>query len=578
MVVGRQGPVAGVAVSVTPGISETWSPRSCGCGAGNLLAQCLCAQAVPLLARITSSAVHGQPVATTVSDAEGRFVLMDVPSRAYTLRAEGSGLRGALEMPEPLEQVLLRVWPVQKIGGVVLDERGRPLAGADVIAIPMQGATFTGKSGGSGRFSLGPLPEGFYTVVAFQPGLLPAQVQHVTTLEKDLSLVLNTPRQVSGKVLQGKLPVAGAVVEVGNRAVRWSTRTGSQGLFQLDGLPVGEYVVRALGGQLLISKKINLAHGSETGLELSLEKGFEMDVVDGAAGLNRRVTGRVVRAEGIEGVAQALIRACELRDEALQLKHGCIHPTHEVQSGADGSFLLEALSFERMLLVVGHPDYQRAMQVLEPGQKSVLIRLEGSAGAIFGTVLGANGRPPKGMLVVAEGPNKYLETDWPKEDGRFEFRRLEPGSYTVWVGPQPSYPGPLVPERVSLPPRQVEVVKYGAAQVDLHGSFGGASLSIRLEPALELMRFSHVSLVKGEHPVPTDKATFFALMRKALHPSRMDWEVFFSQVEPGEYMLCVWTEFEEGYAVHWKPLRIASEGEHYLDVRVPPDPYILPRE
>src|SRR5262249_30038707 len=152
---------------------------------------------------------------------------------------------------------------------------GRPLVGV-AVWLPSGRTTVTDAQG---RYEFLNLPAGVYTVSASRPGFVSVEYGQQRALEPGepielgrgevrdrIDLSLPVPAAVTGRILdfEGD-PVAGADVrvlqmryELGRRrlvdvAGVAPRRSDDRGRYRLSGLPPGEYIVRALVGQVIVN-------------------------------------------------------------------------------------------------------------------------------------------------------------------------------------------------------------------------------------------------------------------------------------------------------------------------------------
>jgi len=145
------------------------------------------------------------------SDANGIFVLGGLGNGRFTLRAiRGQHASAAavvvfeVGMRAPVH-VRLALQPGAKVEGRVVDDTGRPLAGAavDVMVMPFDDLPISGQSGRDGRFELGPVAPGRYQVLARFDDfvLIDAPEAHIGGRAREsFNLRMARPARVSGRV------------------------------------------------------------------------------------------------------------------------------------------------------------------------------------------------------------------------------------------------------------------------------------------------------------------------------------------------------------------------------------------
>lgn len=185
------------------------------------------------------------------------------------------------QAPQPQQRVPSLVGQgTASISGRVTDERGKPVAGADITLMLVRGISAAAQTDSDGVYRFERLPDGQYTIQARRAGHVhvmladdsgsPPPFWATTALVPDqhrdnVNLVLPREGRIRGRVVdaQGQ-PVAGVGVNVGRinrgrferqgltivvvpngtRATQGG-RTGPDGTYELDGLPAGEVFVQA---------------------------------------------------------------------------------------------------------------------------------------------------------------------------------------------------------------------------------------------------------------------------------------------------------------------------------------------
>ena len=256
--------------------------------------------------------------------------------------------------------------------GRVLDEKGRPLAGARVEATLDERTSGSLSSGllpplsvgryvarrffrstltdGQGKFELRHLPSEAFLVVAEAEGYRPREVERDGSQgTTELDVVLDSLAEISGvvRVADTGGPVRDVDVQVlpltdGGRPVPAMVRATGTGEFECVGLPAGSYSIQvAAPGYRPHREIVKLEAGEELDLEVLLERGRRVlgAVLDDATGLP--VAGAMVAVRAGSGGDPLLATAVT------------------VYSGADGSFELSGLDEEDHLLSVGRAGYER---------------------------------------------------------------------------------------------------------------------------------------------------------------------------------------------------------------------------
>jgi Carboxypeptidase regulatory-like domain len=240
------------------------------------------------------------------TNSEGSFVFEDVPDGEWVIAPKPEGAHAAV--PERVtiadghadRDVVMTVFEDLFIRGTVLDPNGEPAA-AFVAAFGR--LLKNAQADKEGRYSLGPLAPGKYTVQAMGAGAAYSRSQPVEAQAgaSDVNLTLSFGGCMAGSVVDastGEVTKARVTVapqrdspEVGLGGAGAIGSSDSEGKFAFDGLDPGVYSVSAStsGGGCAVAKDLRLDSGTRIeGLVLRVRPG-----------------GRVrVRYEGPESVAQ----------------------------------------------------------------------------------------------------------------------------------------------------------------------------------------------------------------------------------------------------------------------------------
>ncbi len=211
-----------------------------------------------------------------VLDAEGRFELRALPagaSHALAVRAKSladAKVAGLQFEPGRVRELTLALVVGATLRGVVRDEQGTPLAGAEVTAAESAMWGFPGQelaqaeSDASGVFALEHVAPGKCLLLAKKDGYLESEAEKLEltdALSRDgLALVLSSGAAIRGRVrLPDGSPAASASVEVSfdpealtgmgalnaARGAKGSSTAGADGRFEVTGLGKGPFQVSA---------------------------------------------------------------------------------------------------------------------------------------------------------------------------------------------------------------------------------------------------------------------------------------------------------------------------------------------
>ncbi len=396
--------------------------------------------------------------------------------------------------------------------GVVKDEQGQPLGGAEVElqatrsfragrgGVQMEmigpGSQVRHETGVDGRFEFRGLKPGDYTVSARRPGFARASVDPVkvadTRAAEPLVLVLRPGATISG-VLHDKLGNGASGWYVGARGAsqgggpplgpgsnRSEEPTGPDGAFLLEGLTAGEsYELQALGGSGLGPRKPGVVAPAD-GIELTVNGTGQIRgrVVDADTG--RPVSDFQVRYEpDAQGGMRFFIGTGRNRGRAPYERQ----PFH----AEDGAFVLEDVPAGRWAVEAFAQGYQSgSVAAISVGEgdasDAVEVRLT-RGGVLSGRVVESRtGKPILDATVRAEaaggggrrmgfriGGESEDETST-DADGRYELAGLAPGSWVVTAS-HPDWSEATASVEIKDAPASADI------RLGRGGSVGGAVLA-----------------------------------------------------------------------------------------------------
>ena len=394
-------------------------------------------------------------------DGAGRFDAFGMPAlRGFGLEVDVPGaplaLLGGLSL-EPGEHRVLDV-PLERgatLRGLVLDDAGSPVAGAEVravagedIDIRAQRRAREGTSDAEGRFELAGLPAGEQRLTATAPGFKPAKAGPLPLADGQvhdgLELVLDAGAAVAGRVLlPDGSPAAEAEVELSfdpaalnglNAASAAEGASGTavcdaEGAFRITGLGGGPFLVRAElfreEGPWLFDQTTSVQPGT-TDLELRLRE-------------VPALTGSVLDQDG-EPVT----------DYRLDLRAGNLggliagERTERRVTDPEGRFSIDRVADGAWNLYVEAEGFGYAGPVSAdrpgPGSEPLTITLERGV-TLAGRVVDPGGRPVRDARVVWQADSRDLVLNIIKagpsvdarsdEAGAFELAGLPAGALTV---------------------------------------------------------------------------------------------------------------------------------------------------
>ncbi|MFE8597943.1 MSCRAMM family protein [Archangium violaceum] len=429
---GPKGPVPGaVVLASAPVAGESLSELTCvEYGESRALLDCASGpEREQLLALVARREGEAPVAARAVTETDGTFTLEGLEPGPYSLwveSAEGTGLKH--DVAAGSEGVDLRLGAGVRLSGNVTDDANSPVAGALVTAIfKAQSRFFEAMSDERGHFRLGPFPPGEYTLLVTKEGLETWSGDFTGYTPKvEKTFILAGLKRVSGRVLRGGTPVAGAEVRVrpdprDSPAPGAVTLTDAAGRFSFEGLrPQYYHVVATQGGDgslELIYFEEGTRERTEVTLELVPAAHLRGRVLDEE---RRPVQGALVTVEGMRGSKGGLLVA---------------------RTDEEGRYQLGPTPVGPMALVAYTKGYvpHRHEQEVSRGQHTVDLTLARAA-LIEGVLVDAAGQPVAGERLSLwpveaeeeERSSRVIETSG--ADGRFSFEAPKPGSYRLEFG------------------------------------------------------------------------------------------------------------------------------------------------
>lgn len=384
-----------------------------------------------------------------VSDGAGRFRFPNVGPGRFNLQVKRAGFAPAfredLEIPAPAktpQEVGLGDITLESgsaIEGRVADERGNPVAQAEIFLSPQDDAgAFFGSghgqtlTGSDGRFRFPDLPLGRrFDLEVFHEGFVPASLPGVEAKPgSPLRIELREGRTLTGRVIDTDgepIPKAGiAIVEIMSGELEGSgfshgltrdhARTDEEGRFILSNLEPGpvELQVDAPGFRRKRVPGLQIPERGEPYVEISLERGAAIEgrVLDGEG---RPARGAMVRAEGERTDAGVLSFAGGRTD-------------------AEGRYRLDGLEVGPHQVHAESPERDlRAQRVLEvrPGTNRLDLTFP-SGVEVSGQAVDEQGDPVPGATVllwpVQSGQSRQTTST---ASGSFTFTDVVEGEYRL---------------------------------------------------------------------------------------------------------------------------------------------------
>lgn len=393
------------------------------------------------------------PFASTLSGADGSFRLAGVVPGgnlvAITARGHLSNVRPrvVVEAGEVKDIGSLRMREGESLYGRVVDETGKPIAGAQVLVAaetptaPVHFASFAAPTDSDGRFEFAGLPSGNAVCAARRGPGQPWQLGEMQPVTRDAVITLGSRhtltialRSEAGVAIESPrfqlLPGArsrGAVemsmwgivdpVDLTDRVV-----LRDDGRWTISDLPKGSFVLLASAPRHAIAAlDVDLQRDAEHELALRAHDVFEVRVVG--------ATGEPVRSARVYAETTGEPRFPEM-------------PIHAGDTDAKGSLVVDRVTSNKVRLSASHPAWGVVHgETALPAPAPIVLRFE-APGAIAGIVVDGGQKPALGKWFVAadrswDGTHGAMP-DMPRmaspdAEGRFVLRGLRPGKYRLSI-------------------------------------------------------------------------------------------------------------------------------------------------
>lgn len=376
-------------------------------------------------------------LASTESDTNGRYAIClaprgsDNPTAFVRLEADGYGTTSErVVVTGELHEDFVMVPEAVLVGRVVTTDE-HPVAGARVLATPdaIEGPHHLmsnwAESDVDGHFRIAGLAPGKFHLSAITRTLgssVPVVAfARATTTSKELRIVVSPLARVTGRVVMGDAPVAGARVVAARPGPGApsgpSAFSQSDGTFTLDSVPFGTVAFSAAPFAVDKPKTLDVKAAQTAGVVIEVGK---------LATLRGHITrkGKPVASADVVFLPPAA-------------------PPMSVKSDAEGAYVLEGLPPGAGRVQASSLDPKafanaKMVQLAIGADSTQDIELE-FAGEVKGTVVDQDGKPVAGVYVDIEliegGDHGDSTTD---AEGNFDCGSMTGGEYTAKVAPSPS--------------------------------------------------------------------------------------------------------------------------------------------
>lgn len=489
---------------------------------------------------------------------DGRFRITGLRPGAYELAAQAPERSSraptvvGLGVAEQISDVEILVGSAPVVRGIVVDESGAPVAGAEVNAFGGPGSDANATSDAKGSFVLEGLAPGRYMVMARSDAFVPDGTTAIELAAKDVDGVKVKvkhglrikghvePRQICEVQLEldemsmrgGDLPILLAPVT-----------TGPDGEFDLGPTHASTYDVNARcpsgdQGSLKVTAKPAMAD-----VVVAVKPGASIagKVVDGAGKPVEAVT---VMASATGGTERTVIINGRVTSGVQALTNAA--GAFELRGLAAGSYRLGVLDRGRPLPMKSESKVTLSATEHETG---VVLAVDRPDGVIRGVVTGADGKPIADAWVSLHQDIRDLMGDAPREEGGSRMIRVEMRDDGGDTG---GMPPALTDASGRFEIRDLPRVPWTVVAEAEGGTLRGRATRVTPDADITIQALG-LSELRGKVIAPADMPASFEVAlegptRERRSFAAADGAFAFARVDPGDYTVTVTSSAGNGTA------------------------------
>jgi len=432
------------------------------------------------------------------TDEKGAFEIRGIARTKMQARAESDTAASKVadfDLTEKAEhrEMKLVLDVTGTISGVVVDDKGAPMAEMQVNAFPdilggasIDGIALAGMSSattdGGGAFKITGLPDGAYKLWAQRPGGnfggWGNQNTTAKTGDKNVKITVASPGGIKGTIaIDG-----GGAPKVATVAIGWQPPTPAQdGKFELKELDPGTYDVTFRGPEFAVTIK----------RDIKVEAGKTVDMGTVTVYRGRKISGRVLDGKG-KPVAGAKVKVGEMIVFSDEQKPGdtedddddndmqSMGVARSAVSDADGHFSIIGISPKSTNVAADHPTAGRSAAIAVGEGKTdpapVTLTLRG-----FGSITGKvtqQGKPLSGVAITqsSKGGGAQLSAAQTDDEGNFTMKKVPEGAVTLQA---------MQTKMMSLKSTAVtvQVTAGKETKVNIDIPVGQVTLTVNIKPA-----------------------------------------------------------------------------------------------
>lgn len=396
---------------------------------GTVTGTVMSAEGNPIAQAVVRIERDGVMIATTLSDAEGKFLITGITPGSYSAQALADNFQSAREgvvvAANETSDVtfVLALSPGSLSGTIQSETTSDPLIGAS-LRVEKDGLIVAhALTDSNGAYRIDGLAPSTYTVFAESKDFQSAYIG-VTIAPNENSMLnfsLNdSPGDVFGVIRDSaNNPIPGATVKVEvNGVIVALTVTDPQGAYSISGLMPGVYVVLAQS-----PNHENMAQGTTIVANVASEVNFILHDSPGsiAGVVFADDTGNPIASAMVDLISNGIVVQSKLTDSA-------------------GAFLMEGIAPNTYTLRAHAQNYVTdivGVIVMPNEQAESAFSLQASPGSIMGSVTSdSSGDPVPSALVEIEANGQVIRSVVTDTEGTYSVLGIGPGSYVVHVSAQ----------------------------------------------------------------------------------------------------------------------------------------------
>lgn len=383
----------------------------------------------------------------TKSHHDGSFMLEFVPKGQWRLeaRAEGYAVGQAEHVAADSNDVQIILKKGATVSGtVVSSESSKPVSNVAIRLLPSGGSRLNNHEitgGADGSFEFIDLADGTYHIGLYdQPYITSGEVPPITISNaesvRDLKIPVMLGGSVTGRATDAETgaPIVGmafrAMSRGGGGGSRYQAETDEEGIYRIEGLPSGQYLIRRLW-------MAGYRHGeNREDKSVTVTVGQEVSGIDFAVPPGLYLRGRVVDKNG-DPIPQVEVQSVDTegKDEG-----------DSMVTDEKGRFVHRGFSPNTRVTIIAvkagysAPPLENVL-IGDTDRNDIEIVMD-TSGSIAGVITDKSGKPMPDLYITAMPVNENQvppQNGYTREEGTFKIQGLAEGTYRLSVRPPRSW-------------------------------------------------------------------------------------------------------------------------------------------